>query len=75
MDSIDDEIRFYKTHRVEFVKQYCGKYLVIKGMSIIGIYCTHSEAQEETLKFHEKGTYIIEHPVDLSAPRTNVNKR
>lgn len=75
MNSIDDEIHFYKTHRVEFIKQYSGKYLAIKGMSIIGIYCTHSEAQEETLKFHEKGTFIIEHPIDLSAPVTNIKKR
>lgn len=75
MDSIENEISFYKTHRLEFVKQYSGKYLAIKGMSIIGIYSSYTEAHEQTGKLHARDTYIIEHPLDLSAPRTYIKRR
>ena len=74
MDNIENEIRYYKANRMDFINMYDGKHLVIKGMEIIGIYNSHSEAQEETAKLHEKGSYIIEHPMDMVARRFAVKK-
>jgi len=34
-------------------------------MQIIGIYKSHTEAFEKTIREHEKGTFIIEHPMEL----------
>lgn len=65
MDIIDQQIDFYKKNRIEFITQHGGKHLAIKGMQIIGIYNTKTEAYEETIKLHEIGTFIIEHPLDI----------
>jgi hypothetical protein len=75
MDTIENEIQFYKSHRLELIEQYQGKHLAIKGMQIIGVYNTNSEAQNETSRLHEKGTYIIEHPVDLTIQRTSIKRK
>ena len=68
MDAIDQEISYYKKHKEEFIILHAGKHLAIKGMKIIGIYKTNTEAYERTIVDHEKGTFIIEHPVDIKVP-------
>lgn len=65
MDIIAEEIDYYKTNRQEFITQYGGKHLVIKGKAIIGIYNSNTEAMADTIISHEAGTFIIEHPVAL----------
>lgn len=75
MDNLMSEIVYYKANRAEFIQQYAGKHIAIKGMKIIGVFNTNTEAKEEMDKLHEKGTYIIERPMDLTIPRANVRKR
>ena len=65
MDAIDQEISYYKKHKEEFMILHEGKHLVIKGMQIIGVYGTKTEAFERTIREHEAGTFIIEHPVNI----------
>ncbi len=52
MDDIINEIAFYKMHRSEFIQQYAGKHIAIKGTKVIGIFNTKSEAAEEMEKLH-----------------------
>lgn len=75
MDAIQEEIDYYKSHRLEFIAQYPGKHLVIKGMEVAGVYNTHSQALEEATKLFDAGAFIIEHPVDLSARQRLLKKR
>jgi hypothetical protein len=65
VDVIDQEISYYKKHKEEFIILHADKHIVIKGMQVIGVYQTNSEAFERTIKDHERGTFIIEHPVDI----------
>lgn len=65
MDAIANDIDYYKKHRTEFIDQYAGKYMVIKNMCIIGVYDTLSTANEETLRSHPAGSFIIERPMLL----------
>lgn len=74
MDIIGQEIDFYKNNRLDFINQYGGKHLAIKGMQIIGIYDTKTAAYEETIKMHETGTFIIEHPVDITIRKARLVK-
>jgi hypothetical protein len=67
MDLIGNDISYYKDNKQHFTDLYAGKYLVIKGMEIVGIYESNSQALEETLKQHERGTFIIEHPLVVKA--------
>jgi len=75
MDTIENEIKYYKANRLEFIQQYEGKYLAIKGMEVIGVYGSATEAVEETGKLHSRDSYIIEHPLDLTVRRTYVKKK
>lgn len=65
MDMIAEEIDYYKANRKDFIEQYEGKFLVIKGKAVAGIYNSRTEAQEQARRQHEAGTYIIEHPLLL----------
>ena len=69
MDTIDHEIAYYKANRLEFIKTYPGKFLVIKGMQVAAVYASHTDAREYADREHGAGTYIIEHPVDLSVKK------
>jgi hypothetical protein len=73
MDIIQNEIDYYKKNRLEFIEQYGGKHLVIKDMAIAGIYDTRSQANEAGVLL-QTGTFIIEHPVDISLARTPSKK-
>jgi hypothetical protein len=71
MDVIDTEIAFYKANRKSFIDQYEGKHLIIKGQQVIGIYPTRKQALDAGILL-EAGTYIIEHPVDVSLQRSSI---
>jgi hypothetical protein len=60
-----DEIAYYKSNKEEFMSLYNGKHLVIKGMQLIGVYDTNTQAYEETVKTHQQGSFIIERPYRL----------
>lgn len=57
---LDQEFQFYLDHQNELVKKYNGKYLVIKGESVIGEYNSQEEALTETQKTHELGSFLIQ---------------
>lgn len=65
MDAIQQDIDYYKANRQQFLKQYDGKFLVIKGKQIIGVYTNRTQAYDNTVVLHEEGTFIIEHPIVL----------
>jgi hypothetical protein len=57
---LDKELQYYIDNQSELVKNYKGKYLVIKGQSIIGVFNSEIEAYSETVKKHELGTFLIQ---------------
>lgn len=57
---LDKEFQYYIDHQVELVEKYLGKFLVIKDLSVIGVYNTEIEAYAETIKKHELGTFLIQ---------------
>lgn len=59
---LNKQIDFYKKHRKSFEKIYHGKYIVISDRKVIGVYESHREAYDESIKLHEIGSFIIEHP-------------
>ena len=54
------EFDFYLAHQDEFVEQYDGKVIVLKNREVIGVYDTDLAAFTETVKEHERGTFIIQ---------------
>jgi hypothetical protein len=57
---LDLEFTFYLENQSNLVREYNGKYLVIKGKEVIGVYETEDSAFFETEKNHAPGTFLIQ---------------
>ncbi len=59
MATLQKEFNYYIKNRDEFVKNYEGRYLVIKDEQILGVYDARGEAIKETMKEYELGTFMV----------------
>lgn len=57
---LDKEFKFYLDNQEKLVKVFNDKYLVIIGEEIVGAYNSKEEALYESLKKHERGTFLIQ---------------
>ena len=55
-----EEFEFYLNHQDELVKEYAGKYIVIKDRKVLGAYGSEAEAIRETTREHTLGTFIVQ---------------
>ena len=60
IEQLKKEFQYYLEHQNELVKQYNGKYIVIKGNEVIGAYDSELEAVTETSQQHELGTFLVQ---------------
>jgi len=58
---LDKEFKYYQDHQNELVKQFNGKFIVIKDGKIEGAYDTQLKAYSESKKKFEVGTFLIQH--------------
>jgi len=56
-----DDFQYYLDHQTELIKEYSGKFIVIKNKKLLGAYSTPSEAYSETAKTEAPGTFLIQH--------------
>ncbi len=54
------EFEHYLKNQDDLVKKYNGKYIVIKDLTVIGVYDDELEAVQETSKTHEMGTFLVQ---------------
>ena len=47
---LDREWKFYTENRDKLVQQYCGKYAVISGETVVAVYDNQKTAYHETIK-------------------------
>ena len=59
-NNLQKELEFFKAHQDELVKQYEGKFLIIKDQKVEGVYDTEIEAYTEAQKKFELGTFMIQ---------------
>lgn len=57
---LKDEFHYYIDHQDEMVKQYDGKYIVLKNKKVIGVYDNAVDAYKLTAKEHELGTFLVQ---------------
>lgn len=60
MVGLEKEFKYYLEHQDEFVKEYNGKFIVIKGDNVLGAFASALEAVEKTTEQHELGTFLIQ---------------
>jgi len=61
MEALQKEFDFYKAHQKELVKNYEGKYLVVKNQAVVGVYGTREEAIQESMKKYTLGTFLVQY--------------
>ncbi len=54
------EFAYYLANQAEIVKQYNGKFVVIKGEKVVGAYDNELQALKSTEKDHPKGSFLIQ---------------
>ncbi|MDO8703757.1 MAG: hypothetical protein Q7J84_02300 [Sulfuricaulis sp.] len=55
-----DEFQYYLDHQDELVRQYDGKFVVIKNDQILGAYDDELTAVTETQKSEKLGTFLVQ---------------
>ena len=59
-DSLEKDFQYFIDHQNELVRQYAGRFIVIKNQKVIGVYDSEIQAFTETQKQHQLGTFIIQ---------------
>jgi hypothetical protein len=57
---LEKEFQYFVSHQKELVKQFKGKFLVIVGEKVIGVYNTIEDAYKESLEKYAAGTFFIQ---------------
>ncbi len=60
IEQLRKEFGYYLQHQDELVKQYNGKFIVIKNNTVIGAYDSELEAVMNTSRQHELGTFLVQ---------------
>jgi outer membrane lipoprotein-sorting protein len=59
-EQLKKEFQYYLEHQNELVKQYNGKFIVIKDNKVIGVYDSELEAVTKTSQQQELGTFLVQ---------------
>ena len=59
-ENLQNEYGYYLAHHDELAKQNLGKFLVIKGQKVIGVFDSDLEAIRGTSATHEIGTFLVQ---------------
>jgi hypothetical protein len=59
-ESLEKEFKYYLEHQKDLVKQYNGKFIVIKDLEVIGAYDSELEAVQKTAEKYKLGTFLVQ---------------
>jgi len=57
---LEREFLFYIDHQDELVAKYRGRFVVIKGHEVLGVYDDELEAISASAQDHEVGTFLVQ---------------
>lgn len=58
--ALQDEFDYYIAHQDELVRQYDGKYLLIRDKQVLGAYDTAQDAYKIASQEYELGSFLIQ---------------
>ena len=61
---LETEWEYYESNRGELVQKYCGKYIVISGNNVVGVYDDENTAYFKTIKIMPLGSFMIHHVME-----------
>lgn len=59
-DRLRREFEFYRANQDDMVEHYNGKVIALKNHKVLGVYDSHLSAFTQTVKEHERGTFMIQ---------------
>ena len=59
-EKLEKEFQYYLDHQDELVKEYDGKFIVIKAGKVIGTFDSELEAIQKTSVRYELGTFLVQ---------------
>jgi len=57
---LQKQLEYFKSHQDELVREYKGKFLVIKDQEVQGVYGSEIEAYTDAKKKFKLGTFLIQ---------------
>lgn len=54
------EFQYFLDHQAELSEKHFGKFVVIKGQQVLGVYDDRLDAYEQTAREHAVGTFLIQ---------------
>jgi len=60
MASLNKEYQYFENNRLELLKKYRGKFIVIKADKVVGSYDNEVQAYIGSIKSHKPGTFLIQ---------------
>jgi len=60
VESLEKEFQYYLDHQKELVKQYNGRFVVIKDCQVRGAYNSELEAVNEASRQFKPGTFLVQ---------------
>jgi len=57
---LEAEYNYFKEHKAEFLAKYPGRFIVIKGQTVLGDFVEQGEALTFALKDNTPGTFMIQ---------------
>lgn len=58
--NLKKEFEFYLSQKHDFLKEYRGKFIVIKDQEVVGVFDAQIDAYQETQKKYPLGTFLIQ---------------
>ena len=59
-EKLEKEFNYFLKSQDELVKEYDGKFIVIKDCKVIGMYDSEVDAIKQTTEDHELGTFLVQ---------------
>jgi len=57
---LETEYKYFKEHKAELLAKYPGRFIVIKGETVLGDFATQDEALRYALAGNSPGTFMIQ---------------
>ena len=64
MASLEREFKYYQANKERLLSEHKGKFAIIKGEKILGIFDDKANAIETTKKDHPLGTFMVQEVVE-----------
>jgi hypothetical protein len=58
--NLEREFRYFEDNQADLVAKFPGRYIVIRGESVVGDYASELEAYIESKKKYDVGTFLIQ---------------